>query len=321
MIKNKKNKVVIVGAGAVGTTIAFNLCVQGLCDEIVLMDINQDKAYTEALDIHHGVAYLKRNVKISAGAYEECGDADIVIITAAVPYIEGQRRLDMMDSAAKIIKSIVPPIMDSGFGGLFIVVTNPVDVMAYLVYKLSNLPRNQVIGTGTALDSARLKGMIGEFIQIDPKSVQAYTIGEHGDSQCIPWSNIYAGGERFADILADNKARFDEVDLEQFLDEVKEAAFKAGRIKKTTNFAIAMTVAEIVKIIFHDENTIIPVSTLLNGEFGEHEVFAGVPVVLNRQGVREIVKIRLTPDELAGFKKSITILKEYNIRLTETTEY
>ncbi len=315
MLKNKKDKVVIVGAGAVGSTIAFALSIQGLCDEIALIDINHDKAFTEALDMQHGVAYLDRNVRISAGSYEECRDADIVIITAAVPYIEGQRRLDMMDSAAKIIKSIIPPIMDSGFNGIFLVVTNPVDVMAYLVYQISKLPRSQVIGTGTALDSARLKGMLAEYLQVDPKSVQAYTIGEHGDSQYIPWSNVYIGSKLFTDILADNKARFGELDLQQLLEDVKEAAFKAGRLKKTTNFAIAMTVAEIVKIIFADGNTIIPVSTLLEGEYGEHEVFAGVPAVLNRQGVREIVELRLNQDELEGFKKSVSILKEYNKKL------
>lgn len=315
MVKYKKKKVVIVGAGAVGTSIAFDLCIQGLCDEIVLIDINHDKAWTEAMDIQQGEVYQNRNVKITAGTYTECGDADIVVITAAAPYIDGQGRLDMMDSAAKIVRSIVPPIMDSGFDGHFIVVTNPVDVMSYLVYKISKLPPNQVIGTGTSLDSARLRGAIADFLQIDSQSVQAYTIGEHGDSQIIPWSNVYIGTKSFADILADNKARLGEVDLDRFLRYVKEAAFKVGRLKRTTNFAIAAAVAKIVKIIFNDENTVIPVSTLLNGEFGEHDVFIGLPVVLNRQGVREIVEIRLSKEELECFKRSISIIKECNKRL------
>ena len=315
MVKHKKDKVVIVGAGAVGSSIAFDLCIQGLCDEIVLIDINYDKAWTEAADIQQGAAYQHSNVKIHAGTYEECGDADIVIITAAAPYIDGQRRLDMVDSAAKIIKSIVPQIMDSGFDGYFIVVTNPVDVMAYLVYQISKLPPNQVIGTGTSLDSARLRLALADFLQIDIKSIQAYTMGEHGDSQFIPWSNVYIGSKSFADILADNKARLGEVDLDQFLRDVKEAAFKVGHLKRTTNFAIAAAVAKIIAIIFNDENTIIPVSTLLNGEFGEHDVFIGVPVILNRQGVKEIVEIRLSQKELECFKKSIATIKDYNKRL------
>ena len=314
-MENKKDKIVIVGAGAVGTSIAFDLCIQGLCDELVLIDINYDKAWTEALDIQQGAAYQHRNVKITAGTYEECSDADIVVITASAPYIEGQRRLDMVDSAAKIIKSIVPPIMDSGFNGHFIVVTNPVDVMSYLVYQISKLPPNQVIGTGTSLDSARLRGAIADLLQIDSKSVQAYTIGEHGDSQIIPWSNVYIGSKRFTDIVDDNKVGLGEVKLDQFLRDVKEAAFKVGRLKRTTNFAIAATVAKIIKIIFYDENTIIPVSTLINGEFGEYDVFVGVPVVLNRQGVREIVEIHLDSEELKSFKKSIAIIKKYNKRL------
>lgn len=314
-MKSKKDKVVIVGAGAVGTSIAFDLCIQGLCDEVVLIDLNPEKAWTEAMDIRQGAAYQRRNVKIHAGTYAECGDADIVVITAAAPYIDGQRRLDMVDSAAKIIHSIVPPIMDSGFDGHFIVVTNPVDVMAYLVYRLSKLLPGQVIGTGTALDSARLRGSLADLLQVDPQSVQAYTIGEHGDSQIIPWSNVYIGSVRFADVLADNEARLGKVDLDQLLRDVKEAAFKVGYLKRTTNFAIAAATAKIIRIILNDENAIIPVSTLLNGEFDERDVFAGVPAVLNRQGVREIAAIRLTQKELAAFKESLAIVKEYNKRL------
>jgi L-lactate dehydrogenase len=312
VVRHKKDKVAIIGAGSVGSSIAFDLCIQGLCDEIVLIDINHDKAWTEAADIQQGAAYQHRNVKIYAGTYAECEDADIVIITAAAPYIDGQTRLDMVDSAAKIIKSIVPPIMNSGFDGHFIVVTNPVDIMAYLVYKISKLPPNQVIGTGTSLDSARLRLALADFLQIDIQSIQAFTMGEHGDSQFIPWSNVYIGSKRFADILTDNKSRLGEVDLDQFLRDVKEAAFKVGRLKRTTNFAIAAAVAKIIRIIFNDENTIIPVSTLLSGEFGEHDVFIGVPAILNRHGVKKIVEIRLSQKELEYFKNSIAIIKEYN---------
>lgn len=308
----KKIKIAIIGAGAVGTSVAFDLSIQGLCDEIVLIDIRKEKAYAEALDIQQSVAYQHRHMKITSGTYEDCGDADIVVMTAAVPYVQGQRRLDMLEGAAKVIRSIVPAIMESGFNGHFIIVTNPVDVISYLVHKLSKLPKNQVIGTGTSLDSARLKGMIADLLQVDSKSVQAYTLGEHGDSQFIPWSNASVGGKRFLDILADNKDRFGEVDLDRFRREIKDRPFEISRIKGTTNYAIAASTVEIIKIILNDENRIIPVSTLLEGEFGEQDVFAGVPAVLNRQGVKEIVEVHLTEEELALFKKSTAIIKEYS---------
>ncbi|MFA9382023.1 MAG: L-lactate dehydrogenase, partial [Acetanaerobacterium sp.] len=157
---HKKVKIAIIGAGAVGTSTAFDLSIQGLCDEIVLIDINRDKAFAEALDMQHSVAYQSRTVTINPGSYEDCGDADIVVVTAAAPYTPGQRRLDMLEVSAKIIKSIIPPIMRSGFCGHFIIVTNPVDIISNYVYRLSGLPSNQIIGTGTALDSARLRGLI-----------------------------------------------------------------------------------------------------------------------------------------------------------------
>jgi len=311
-VERKKIKIVIVGAGAVGTSTAFDLSIQGLCDEIILVDINEKKAYAEAMDMQQSVAYQSRHIAVKAGTYAQCGDADIVVITAAAPYIMGQRRLDMLETASKIVRSIVPPVMQSGFHGHFIVVTNPVDIMTYYVYKLSGLPKNQVIGTGTALDSARLKGMIADLIQVDAKSVQAFTLGEHGDSQFIPWSNVSVGGKRFMDILADNKERFAHVNLNQYQTDIIEAGYRIGTIKGSTNFAIAATVVEIIKVILNDENRVIPVSTLLCGEYGVFDVYAGVPAVLSRQGVKELVELHLTEEEQQKFLASIAILKEFS---------
>jgi L-lactate dehydrogenase len=313
----KQTKIAIIGAGNVGASTAYNLMIQGVCNEIVLIDINKQKAYCEALDLQHGVEFLNREVKVYAGEYSDCGDADIIIITAAVPMIQGQTRLDMVDSASKIVKSIVPPIMESGFRGHFIIITNPVDIMTYYVYKLSGLPKNQVIGTGTSLDSARLKYRIAKIFNVDTKSVQGCTIGEHGDSQIIPWSHVTVGGKLLKDILADNKGRFDEINYEELRKLTINDGWEIAKGKGTTNYGIASTTVGIVKAIVNNENRIIPVSTYLDGEYGEHDVYAGVPVVLNASGVKEIVELHITEEELTNFKQSVAIIREYIGKIKE----
>lgn len=305
-----RSKVVIVGAGLVGSSTAFSLITQGVCDEVMIIDINKDKARGEVTDLCHCVEYLNRNVKVTEGNYNDCGDADIVVVTAGAPPKPNQTRLDTLELSAKIAKSIVEPIMDSGFGGHFIVVSNPVDIIAYYVYKLSGLPKNQVIGTGTAMDSARLKYFIGELIHVDPRSVQGYTMGEHGDSQMCPWSHVTVGGKRITDILKDND-EYQNVNLDEIVKRVTRVGFEILEVKGTTCYGIATTVAGITKAILNDENKIIPVSTLLEGEFGEYDVFCGVPVILNRGGVEDVVEVHMTEEELIKFKESVAVIREH----------
>jgi L-lactate dehydrogenase len=309
-----RSKVVIVGAGMVGSSTAFSLITQGVCDEVMIIDINKDKARGEVMDLCHCVEYLNRNVKVTQGTYEDCGDADIVVITAGAPPKAGQTRLDTLELSAKIAKSIVTPIMEAGFKGHFIVVSNPVDIIAHYVYKISGLPKNQVIGTGTAMDSARLKHFIGELFNVDPRSVQGYTMGEHGDSQMCPWSHVTVGGKRINDILSDNK-EYDDINLDEIVYKVTRVGFDILNIKGTTCYGIATTAAGIIKAILNDENKIIPVSTLLEGEFGEHDVFCGVPSILNRSGVSDVVEVHLTEEELEKFKKSVEVIREYTSKI------
>jgi L-lactate dehydrogenase len=311
-----RSKVVIVGAGLVGSSTAFSLITQGICDEVMIIDINKDKAHGEMMDLCHCVEYLNRNVKVSEGEYKDCADADIVVITAGAPPKPGQTRLDTLELSAKIAKAIVEPIMASGFRGHFIVVSNPVDIIAYYVYKLSGLPKNQVIGTGTAMDSARLKHFIGQLIGVDPRSVQGYTMGEHGDSQMCPWSHVTIGGKRITDILTDNE-QYKDVDLDEIVKRVTRVGFEILEVKGTTCYGIATTVAGIIKAVMNDENKIIPVSTLLEGEFGESDVFCGVPVILNRNGVQDVVEVHLTPEEEQKFKHSVSVIREYTQQLNE----
>lgn len=314
MIINK-SKVVIVGAGAVGSSTAFSLVTQGVCDDVVLTDVNQEKAVGEAMDLQHCIEYLNRNVRVSAGTYEDCGDADIVVITASAPYVQGQNRLDMLGASKKIIKSIVDPIMKSGFDGVFIVISNPVDIISYYIYKLSGLPKNQIIGTGTALDTARLKCLIAKKIDVDPRSVHCTVMGEHGDSQMVPWSRVTVGGKDFFNIIADNQERLEGADLKQMVRETANAGWEILHRKGNTNYGIATTAAGIIKSILHNENNIIPVSTLLCGEYGENDVFAGVPAVLGRNGVKEVVEVRMTDEELLAFKQSVAVIREFSSQL------
>ncbi len=309
-----RSKVVIIGAGLVGSSTAFSLITQGVCDEVMLVDINKDKARGEVTDLCHCVEYLNRNIKVTEGDYKDCGDADIVVITAGAPPKINQTRLDTLELSAKIVKTIVKPVMDSGFGGHFILVSNPVDIIAYYVYKLSGLPKNQIIGTGTALDSARLKYFIGEMFHVDPRSVQGYTMGEHGDSQMCPWSHVTVGGKRITDILKDND-EYKNINLDEIVKRVTRVGFEILEVKGTTCYGIATTVAGIIKSILNDENKIIPVSTLLEGEYGESDVFCGVPVILNRGGVKDVIEVHMTEEELMKFKESIAVIREYSDKI------
>lgn len=307
----RNTKVAIVGTGLVGSSTAFSLVTQGVCDEVLMIDINKEKALGEAMDLNHSIEYLNRNTKVRAASYKECGDVDIIVITAGAPPKPGQTRLDTLDLSAKITESIVTPIMKSGFKGYFIIVSNPADIIAYHVYKLSGLPKSHVLSTGTSIDTARLKNFIGELLDVDPRSVQGYSMGEHGDSQMVPWSHITVGGKKFTKVLEDNKDRFKNVDLDKLVQDTAQAGWEVYKRKGTTYYAIATATVGIIKAIINDENRIIPVSTLLEGEYGVSDVFAGVPAVLNSKGVKEVVEIHMTENEKEKFKNSIEVIREY----------
>ncbi len=267
------------------------------------------------MDLNHCIEYLNRNTKVVTGEYKDCKDVDIVVITAGPPPKPGQSRLDTLELSAKITESIVNPIMESGFNGYFIIVSNPVDIIAHYVYKISGLPKNHIIGTGTSVDSARLKNFIGELLNVDPRSVQGYSMGEHGDSQMVPWSHVTVGGKSFYAILEDNKDLTGEVDLDKLVLDTSRAGWEVYERKGTTYYAIAAATVAIIKSIMHNENKIIPVSTLLEGEYGEKDVFCGVPAILNRDGVKDVVEIHMTADEMIKFKNSLNIIRKYTDKI------
>lgn len=309
-MKITKKRVAIVGSGLVGATTAFSLETQGVCDEIMMIDINGERALGEMLDLKDAIEYLGRNVKLTTGTYADCTDMDIIVITAGAPPKPGQSRLDTLEIGAKICKSIVEPIMESGFNGIFIVISNPVDILAHYVQKISGLPKNQVIGTGTAIDSARLKSLIAQLVGVDPRSVHAYSMGEHGDSQMVPWSTVTIAGKPFYDVIADNKDMIGDVDLNELVTRTAKEGWEIFNRKGTTYYGIATACAGIIKAILNDENRIIPVSTLLEGEYGEKDVYAGVPTILNRSGAADVLEIHMTPGELARFKEFTAVIRE-----------
>jgi len=310
-----RSKVAVVGVGAVGAAVAFDLVMNHICDELVLINRNREKAWAEATDLQHSLGYSGNKMSVRNGDFQDCHDTDLVVISAALPYKTGQTRLDMLEQAAGVMEDIVPSIMESGFSGIFVVITNPVDVMTYYVQKLSGLPSNKVIGTGTVLDSARLKYYLADVMDVDSQSVHAICMGEHGDSQVIPWSQITVGGKRFLDILHDNKELLKGFDIYQVAENIKLIAYRIVNAKGATTFGIAETTVQIIKAILKNENKVIPVSAMLNGEYGEEDVYAGVPAVLNSQGIKELVEYHLLDKEMAKLKKSISIIKEYNKQL------
>ncbi|RFA36752.1 L-lactate dehydrogenase [Virgibacillus dokdonensis] len=297
------NKIVLVGTGAVGTSYAYALMNQGLSNELVLVDINEDKAQGEVMDLSHGIVYAPSAMNITQGTYADCKDAAIVVICAGVAQKEGETRLDLVNKNVAIFKSMVKSIMDAGFNGIFIVATNPVDILSYATWKFSQLPKERVIGSGTVLDSARFRFLLGQKFATAPASVHGYIIGEHGDSQLPVWSTANISGTSIAEkISVEEKA--------QIAEQVRNAAYEIISMKGATYYAIGMGLARITKAILNNEHIILPVGTLLTGEHGHKDVYVGVPSIIHRTGVKGVADFPLDETEQRKFASSIAILKD-----------
>ncbi len=301
-------RVVLIGCGMVGMSFAYSALNQGApIDELILIDRDSERAKGEAQDMNHGLAFAPKRMKIWQGDYNDCATADIVVIAAGAPQLPGETRLDLIHKNDKIFEQIVSSVMATGFNGIFVVATNPVDIMTYLTWKHSGLPSNQVIGSGTTLDTARLRYLIGEHINVDARSIHAYVMGEHGDSEFVPWSHAFVSVKPVKDAL--KSLGIDESILEEIHENVKNAAYQIIDRKKATYYGIGMSLTRIIKAIFNDENSILTVSSYLDGEYDESEIFIGVPTIVNRSGAKKIVEIELTETELKQFKHSVEVLK------------
>ncbi len=304
----KKGKVVLVGTGFVGMSMAYSMLNRGGIEELILIDIDKNKTIGEEMDLSHGLPYAPQKMVIRAGDYDECKDAQIVVITAGLAQKPGQTRLELAEANAKIVKGITQSIMASGFNGIIIVASNPVDLMAYIVYKVSGLPKNQVIGSGTVLDTARLRYLIGNYLKISSKNIHAYIMGEHGDSSFVPWQHCYVGCKKVTDVMKDNKHPME--DLQKIHEGVVNAAYEIIEKKKATYYGIGMALNRLVRAVMDDENSILTVSTYLNNQYGEDDVYIGVPAIINRKGVRELIELELTQEEQEKLDKSCEIMKQ-----------
>ena len=304
----KKGKIVLVGTGFVGMSMAYSMLNRGGIQELVLIDIDKDKTIGEEMDLSHGLPYAPQKMIIRAGDYDECKDAQIVVITAGVAQKPGQTRLELAEVNTKIMKSITQSIMASGFNGIIIVASNPVDLMAYVVAKVSGLPKNQVIGSGTVLDTARLRYLIGQYLKISSKNIHAYIMGEHGDSSFVPWDHCYVGCKKITDVMKDNGHPMEK--LNKIHEDVVNAAYEIIEKKKATYYGIGMALNRLVRAVLDDENSILTVSTYLDNKYGQNDIYIGVPAIINKNGVRELVELELNNNEQEKLNNSCNLIKD-----------
>ncbi len=294
-----KNKVVIIGCGNVGMSYAYALLNQKTkVTDIVLVDIDEERVLGEVMDLNHGLPFAPSKIRMKAGTYEDCMDASIVCICAGAAQKNGETRLDLIHKNEKIVKDIIDDVLKTNFNGIFLVATNPVDVVTYITQKHSKFPYGKVIGTGTTLDTARLRFLIGDHLTINPKNVHTYVLGEHGDSEFVAWSNALIGSSLIEKYLPYEK-------LQEFENEVKNEAYEIIKRKGATYYGIGMSLVRITNAILNDENTILTVSSYNK----EHDIYIGMPSVVNSKGVVGIAKMDLTDEENEKFKKTVLIIK------------
>lgn len=305
---NDSKKVAIVGVGMVGMSFAYSMLNQDICDELCLIDINKERARGEAADLSHGLPFAPSSMKIYAGEYEDCADMDLVVICAGAPQLEGETRRDLLQKNYKVFKTIVKPVVESGFKGVFLVASNPVDVMTKVVLDLSGFPPEKVLGTGTTLDTARLRYMMSDYFKLNPRNVHAYVIGEHGDSEFVAWSNAQISVLPVSQLENYNENMMGV--LMKIAVSVRDSAYEIIKAKKATYYGIGMVLSRLTRAILNDENSVFTVSAYLNGQYDEKNIYIGVPAVINRNGVREILELSLNSEEKRKFKHSADILKE-----------
>ncbi len=298
-------KIVLVGCGNVGMSYAYALVVGGASiDELVLIDINKDKAEGEALDLSHALAYAKKSFTVKAGTYKDCNDASIIVIAAGRNQEPGETRQDLIDKNYGVFKSIIGEINKTKFNGIYLIATNPLDVMTYITYKLSGFAPHKVIGSGTTLDTARLRHLISQETGVNSRNIHAYVVGEHGDSEFIPWDNAVIGLNPAKNFLDDNA-------MSRITYEVKNSAYDIINKKGNTSYGIGMCLLKITNAILNNENSIFTVSCYDK----EHDIYIGKPSIINRDGVAKTLFIELTDDDANKMTNSLEVLKEVKVRL------
>ncbi|MCI8691093.1 MAG: L-lactate dehydrogenase [Oscillibacter sp.] len=302
-------KAAVIGCGAVGASIAFRFLQQGLFSHLVLLDANADKAEGEARDLRDGLPYGAA-MEIAAGSYDDLTDCALVVITAGANQKPGETRLDLIGKNTKILQSIIREITARAFGGILLIVSNPVDVLTYAAWKLSGYPRERVIGSGTVLDTGRLKQLLGAELRVDSRNIHAFIIGEHGDSELAVWSEANVSGLALEDFCRIRGQALQREDMDRLYREVRDSAYEIIRRKGATYYGIAMAVGRIAACIVKDEHAVLPVSVVLEGQYGFRELALSIPSLVGRNGLEDVLEIPLSPGEQRDLENSVQQMKE-----------
>lgn len=305
--KLEKRKLVLVGTGFVGMSFAYTLLTTQGIDELVLVDLDYDKTVGEEMDLSHGLPYAPSRMDIKAGTYADCKDADIVVVTAGAAQKPDQTRLELTMVNANIMKSIAQQIKKSGFDGILIIASNPVDIMSYVAWKVSGLPKEKVIGSGTLLDTARLRYLMSEYLQISSTNIHAYIMGEHGDSSFVPWTHCYVGCKTLLELLDERHKPLS--DLHDIYKQVQQAAYEIIEKKKATYYGIGLSLNRLIQCIIKDEHAILTVSAYQEGQYGQDDLYIGVPAIISSSGIEEIISLPLNDVDQAKFNQSCDTLK------------
>jgi L-lactate dehydrogenase len=307
-----RRKIVIVGAGHVGSHVGYALATQGLAEEIVFIDIDKKKAQAQALDIYDSTVYLRRRTLVRAGGYADARDADLLVIAAGpLPDLKrNQTRMDTLQETVAALKDVVANIRESGFAGIILDISNPADVITHYVQNRLGYPPKKILSTSTTLDSARLRRALSEAFGIDQKSVYAYVLGEHGESQMVPWSTVTIAGKPVLELIAEKPEKYGKLDLDAVAADGRAGGWRVLAGKGSTEFGIGTAAAEVIRAILCDEKRVLPVSTLLDGEYGQKDVYASVPAVLGRGGVEGILELHLTEPEQRRFSHSCDVMRK-----------
>jgi L-lactate dehydrogenase len=308
-VRKKQQKIILIGDGAVGSSYAYALINQNIGQELGIIDVNTEKAEGDVMDLNSALAFTAPK-KIYVADYADCHDADLVVYTAGASQKPGETRLDLTEKNLRITKDVVEKVMASGFNGIFLVATNPVDILTYAVYKLSGLPSHQVIGTGTSLDSARFRQAVANLLDVDVRNVHGYIIGEHGDTEFPVWSHANVAGLQINEWL-NNNPDTDEQALVEIFFSVRDAAYEIIKRKGATFYGIGVSLARITRAILNNENAVLPLSVYLEGEYGQNDIYIGSPAIINQRGIDKIVEIPLNDSEKEKMTHSADTIRNH----------
>ena len=307
--RRSTNKVGLIGTGMVGTSFAYSLMQHGVANELVLIDMDTARAEGEMMDLNHGLPFV-RPMTIIAGGYDDLADADVIVITAGVSQRPGETRLDLLKKNAAIFHDIVPKVKAVNQDAIIVIASNPVDILTYICAQTVGLESSRVIGSGTLLDTARFRYLLGVHYRVDPRSVHAYIVGEHGDSELALWSLANIAGVRLPDFVGTNGQGYDQAALDRIFDQTCHAAYEIIQRKKATYYAIGLGLLAIVEAVLRDQHTVMTVASPLRGQYGVTDIALSVPTIVGRGGIEEVLNLPMSEDEFAAFQQSAQTLKD-----------